>query len=158
MMIQYSKEVMKNFLHPKNYGIIKNPDGFGEAKNPECMDVMYVYIRVGKNEEGKEIIKKIKFTTYGCAAAISSASITTQLAEGKTLEEAKKITPKTIVGDLNGLPVIKVHCSKLACEALKTAIKDYKENKEKNKNPTIIDNSEACEECKAEDKLFIPEK
>lgn len=158
MMIQYSREVMKNFLHPKNYGEMKNPDGFGEAKNPECMDIMYVYIRVSKDEDGKEIIKNIKFTTYGCAAAISSASITTQLAKGKTLEEAKKITSKTIVGDLNGLPVIKAHCSKLACEALKTAIKDYKENKEKKKNPVMINNSEACEECKAEDRLFIPEK
>jgi len=157
MIIQYSKEVMKNFLHPKNYGIMKNPDGFGEAKNPECMDIMYVYIRVGKNEDGKKMIKNIKFTTYGCAAAISSASITTQFAKGKTLEEAKKITPKTIVGDLNGLPIIKVHCSKLACEALKTAIKDYKENKEKNKN-LIIENDKVCLKCKEEDKLFIPEK
>jgi len=157
MMIQYSKEVMKNFLHPKNYGIMKNPDGIGKAENPECHEVMYLYIKVGKNKEGKEIIKNIKFTTYGCAATLSSASVTTQLAKGKTLEEAEKIEMEEIIGLVNGLPVIKVHCSKLGCEALKIAIKDYKENKEKNKN-LIIEDDKVCLKCIEEDKLFIPEK
>ena len=89
MALEYSKEVMENFLHPKNMGEMKNPDGIGKIGNPICGDIMWLYIKVDKK---KNIIKDIKFKTFGCAAAISTSSMITQLAKGKTLEEAEKIS------------------------------------------------------------------
>ncbi len=123
-MIQYSKKVMREFLHPKNMGEIKNPDGVGKVGNPLCGDIMWLYIKVGR-KKGKEYIKNIKFKTFGCAAAISTSSMITQLAKGKELEKAKKITVNDIAKSLRGLPPIKMHCSNLATDALKAAIKDY---------------------------------
>jgi len=131
MTIQYSKEVMENFTHPKNMGEIKNADGVGKVGNPVCGDLMWLYIKVGKNDKGKEIIEDIKFKTFGCAAAIATSSMITQLAKGKTLREAEKITRNDVADSLKGLPPIKMHCSNLAAEALKAAIKDYKRRKEK---------------------------
>ena len=131
MTIQYSKEVMENFTHPKNLGEIKNADGVGKVGNPVCGDLMWLYIKVGKNDKGKEIIEDIKFKTFGCAAAIATSSMITQLAKGKTLREAEKITRNDVADSLKGLPPIKMHCSNLAAEALKAAIKDYKRRKEK---------------------------
>lgn len=134
----YSKKVMEMFTNPKNKGEIKDADGIGEVGNPVCGDVMKVYIKVENN-----IIKDIKFQTYGCASAIATSSMITEMAKGKTLEEAMKITKQDIVDQLGGLPPIKVHCSALADEALHAAIKDYKNKKnpaskrsqeEKNKN------------------------
>jgi len=123
--MKYSKKVMQNFLHPKNMGEIKNPDGFGEIGNPVCGDIIDVYIKVDKKTKK---IKDIKFKTFGCAAAIATSSIITQIAKGKKLKEAKKIKYKEIVKSLGGLPKIKIHCSELAEKALKAAIEDY-ENK-----------------------------
>ena len=123
--MKYSKKVMQNFLHPKNMGEIKNPDGFGEIGNPVCGDIIDVYIKVDKKTKK---IKDIKFKTFGCAAAIATSSIITQIAKGKKLQEAKKIKYKEIVKSLGGLPKIKIHCSELAEKALKAAIEDY-ENK-----------------------------
>ncbi|MCX6747307.1 MAG: iron-sulfur cluster assembly scaffold protein [Candidatus Pacearchaeota archaeon] len=123
--MNYSKKVMQNFLHPKNLGEMKNPDGIGKIGNPVCGDMMWLYIKVEKNKKGKEIIKDIKFRTFGCAAAIATSSMITQLAKGKTLEKAKKITRDDVAESLKGLPPIKMHCSNLASEALKSAIKDY---------------------------------
>jgi len=125
MTIQYSKEVMKNYMNPKNLGEIKNADGIGKVGNPTCGDIMWLYIKVGKNKKGKEIIKDIKFKTFGCAAAIATSSMITQLAKGKTLKEAGKITRNDVADSLKGLPAIKMHCSNLASEALRAAIKDY---------------------------------
>lgn len=125
MTIQYSKEVMKNFMNPKNMGEIKNPDGVGKVGNPTCGDMMWLYIKVDKDKKGKETIKDIKFKTFGCAAAIATSSMITQLAKGKSLKEAEKITRSDVADSLKGLPPIKMHCSNLASDALKAAIKDY---------------------------------
>ncbi len=129
MTLQYSKKVMNEFMHPKNLGEIKDADGIGKIGNPLCGDVMHVYIKIGKNKKSKEFIKDIKFKTFGCAAAIATSSMITQLAKGKTLEEAQKITRNDVAFSLKGLPPIKMHCSNLASDALKLAIEDYKKKK-----------------------------
>lgn len=128
MSLQYSKKVMQHFMHPKNLGEIKNPDGIGKVGNPMCGDIMWLYIKVDK-KNGKEIIKEIKFKTFGCAAAIATSSMITELAIGKTLEQAGKITNKDVAESLKGLPPIKMHCSNLASNALKKAIEDYEKKK-----------------------------
>ena|SRR3989344_5529500 len=125
----YSKEVMKHFLHPKNVGEIKNADGVGEVGNLRCGDIMYLYIKVGKNKKDKEIIKDVKFKTLGCAAALAVSDMLADLAKGKTIEEAKKITNKNIADALKGLPRPKYHCSLLGEEALLKAIEDYERKK-----------------------------
>lgn len=121
----YVKKVMEHFKHPHNYGRIKNPDGLGKAGNIVCGDEMYFYIKVGKNKKEEEIIKNIRFETFGCVAAISTSSIITDLAKGKTLKEAMNIGSKKIVDSLGGLPPIKIHCSLLGVDALSEAIYDY---------------------------------
>ena len=129
----YSKKVMEHFSNPHNMGEIKDADGIGKVGNPVCGDIMHVYIKVSKNKEGKEIIQDIKFKTLGCAAAIATSSMITDLAKGKTIEEAKKIGSKAVSESLEGLPPIKMHCSNLAAESLNEAIKDYeKKNETKN--------------------------
>ncbi|MCL5438430.1 MAG: iron-sulfur cluster assembly scaffold protein [Patescibacteria group bacterium] len=121
----YSKLVMEHFLKPKNRGIIKNPSGVGTVGNPVCGDLMRVYIKVKKNKADQKIISDIKFETLGCAAAIATSSMVTELAKNKTLLEAEKITNKQVAGALEGLPPIKMHCSNLAASALKDAIRNY---------------------------------
>lgn len=111
---------MEHFKNPMNAGEIKDADGIGEVGNPTCGDVMKITIKV---EGGK--IKDIKFKTFGCVAAISSSDMLCELAKGKTLEEAEKITRKDVSSSLDGLPAIKEHCSNLAADALKKAIDDY---------------------------------
>jgi nitrogen fixation NifU-like protein len=126
MTLDYSKEVMKNYMNPKNLGEIKNADGIGKIGNPTCGDIMWLYIKVEKDKKGNEIIKNIKFKTFGCTAAIATSSMITQLAKGKTLKEAEKITRNDVAESLKGLPPIKMHCSNLASDALRSAIKDYR--------------------------------
>ncbi len=126
----YGKKVMKHFFHPKNMGKMKNPDGIGKVGNPICGDVMHVFIKV-KNSRSKEIISDIKFQTLGCAAAIATSSMITEIAKGKTLKQAEKITRDNVADALEGLPPIKMHCSNLAVDALHTAIRDYKKNRKK---------------------------
>ena len=127
----YSKKIIQHFKHPKNVGEIKNPDGLGRVGNPVCGDVMWIYIKVGKNKKEQEIIKDIKFKTMGCVAAIASSSITTELAKGKTLAKALKITNATVAKKLKGLPSEKLHCSNLAADTLHNAIEDYKKKRKK---------------------------
>lgn len=129
MSTGYSKKVMELFQHPKNMGEMKNPDGIGKIGNPVCGDVMWLYIKVGKNKKGEEIIKDIKVKTFGCVAAIATSSAITEIAKGKTIKEAEKITNKQIVDVVEGLPPQKIHCSVLAAEALKKAINDYKKKR-----------------------------
>ena len=129
MTIAYSKKVIREFTHPKNMGEIKDADGIGKVGNPVCGDVMWLYIKVGKNTKGQKIIKDIKFKTFGCAAAIATSSMITQLAKGKTIEESEKITRNDVAESLKGLPAIKMHCSNLASDALKKAIEDYRKKK-----------------------------
>ncbi len=121
----YSEKVMEHFKNPRNMGEMKDADAVGEVGNPVCGDLMYIYIKVGK-ENGKEIIKDISFQTFGCAAAIATSSMITELAKGKTLDEAIKITRKDVADALDGLPPIKMHCSNLAADGLRTAIENYR--------------------------------
>jgi len=126
MTLEYSKKVMKNFKNPKNMGEIKNADGFGKVGNPTCGDIMEVSIKVEKDNKNKEILKDVKFKTFGCAAAIATSSMITQIAKGKPLKEVEKIKYSDIVTELGGLPKVKVHCSMMAQEALNKAIKNYR--------------------------------
>jgi len=121
----YTKEVMEHFRNPHNFGKIKNPDGIGRVGNIICGDVMYIYIKVGRNNKKREIIKDIKFETFGCVAALATSSVITDLAQGKTLDQAMMIGKSRITKSLGGLPPIKLHCSVLAVDALSEAIYDY---------------------------------
>ncbi len=116
----YSEQVMEHFKNPRNVGEIENPDGIGHVGNAVCGDVMELYIRV---EDG--IIVDAKFKTFGCGAAIATSSMVTELVKGKKVEEALKISNRAVAEALGGLPAIKMHCSVLAEEALKSAIDDY---------------------------------
>ena len=127
----YTKKVIEHFQNPHNYGRMKNPDGIGKAGNIVCGDVMWLYIKVGEDKKKKEIIKDIKFETFGCVAAISTSSIITDLVKGKTLREAIEINKEKVVKSLGGLPPIKLHCSVLAVDALSEAIYDYLSKKKK---------------------------
>ncbi len=120
----YTEKVLDHFRNPRNMGKMKNPDGEGTVGNPSCGDIMTIYIKV-KNER----IDDIKFQTYGCAAAISSSSIATEMAKGKTLDEAMILSREDVAKELGGLPAVKMHCSNLATDALKKAIESYKEKK-----------------------------
>lgn len=120
---------MEHFKHPKNMGEMKNADGIGKVGNPVCGDLMFVYIKVGKNKKGEEILKDVKFKTFGCASAIATSSMITEMAKGKTVKEAEKITRNDVADALEGLPPIKMHCSNLASDALKKAIEDYRKKK-----------------------------
>ena len=119
-MENYSEKVMDHFVHPRNVGEIENPDGTGRVGNPICGDVMALYIKV---KDG--IIVDAKFKTFGCGAAIATSSMVTELVMGKSIEEALEISNKAVVEALDGLPAVKMHCSVLAEEALKSAIDDY---------------------------------
>ena len=121
----YSDKVMDHFKNPRNVGEIKDADGVGTVGNPVCGDMMTMYIKV---KGGK--IADIKFKTYGCGAAIATSSMTTELALGKTIDEAEKITRQSVADALDGLPPVKMHCSNLASDALQEAIKDYRKKKE----------------------------
>ncbi len=119
-MVQYNEKVMQHFMNPHNVGEIKDADGVGEVGNPVCGDMMTFYIKVKDN-----IIEDVKFKTFGCGAAIAVSSMVSDLAKGKTLEEALKITNKDVADELGGLPKNKLHCSNLGADALHAAIKDY---------------------------------
>ena len=120
----YSDKVMEHFANPRNVGEIPDADGVGKVGNPTCGDVMWLYIKVKNN-----IITDIKFKTFGCGAAIATSSMITELARGKTIEEAKKISRQDVADALDGLPPVKMHCSNLASDALREAIKDYEAKK-----------------------------
>lgn len=121
----YSKAVLKHFNAPHNYGKIKNYDGLGKVGNMVCGDEMWLYIKLGKNKEGEEVIKDVKFETFGCVAAIATSSVVTDLVKGKTIKEALKVKKDDIVKVLGELPAIKLHCSVLAIDALSEAVYDY---------------------------------
>jgi len=124
----YSEKVMEHFRNPRNVGEIPDADGVGTVGNPVCGDMMTIYIKVKDNR-----IADIKFKTFGCGAAVATSSMITELAKGKTLDEAMKITRKDVADSLGGLPTIKMHCSNLAADALHEAIKDYQKKQEANK-------------------------
>lgn len=121
----YSKEIMKHFLRPRNMGKLKDPDGIGRVGNSACGDIMELYIKVKKDKNGKERLADISFQTFGCVVAISVSSMLTEIAKGKTIKEAMKISNKDILNKAGKVPMIKIHCSVLAADALKEAIYDY---------------------------------
>ena len=123
----YSEEVMDHFTNPRNVGEIEDASGVGQVGNPVCGDVMKVYLKI-ENEK----IVDVKFKTYGCAAAIATSSMATELIKGKTIDEALEITNKAVAEALGGLPPVKMHCSVLAEEAIKAAIEDYKSKEKSN--------------------------
>ena len=125
-MEAYSEKVMEHFRNPRNVGEIENPDGIGHVGNPLCGDIMELYIKVEDNT-----IVDAKFKTFGCGAAIATSSIVTELVKGKKIDEALAISNKAVVEALGGLPAIKIHCSVLAEQALKSAIEDYIEKGKK---------------------------
>lgn|SRR5690554_4643422 len=116
----YSEKVMEHFQNPRNVGEIENADGVGQVGNPRCGDIMKMYLKI---EDG--IILDVKFKTFGCGSAIASSSMATELIKGKTIEEAMEITNKKVVEALDGLPPVKIHCSVLAEQAIKSALLDY---------------------------------
>ncbi len=122
----YGEKVMDHFLHPRNVGEIADADGIGNVGNPVCGDVMRMYLKIEN-----EVITDAKFKTFGCGAAISTSSMVTEMVKGKTIKEALGISNKAVAQALGGLPAIKMHCSMLAEQALKSAIKDYYKKKGK---------------------------
>lgn len=120
----YSEKVMEHFRNPRNVGEIKNADGIGNVGNPVCGDIMRLYIKVKDNR-----IMDAKFKTFGCGAAIATSSMVTELVRGKTIEEALAISNRAVAEALGGLPPIKMHCSMLAEDALKSAINDFLDRK-----------------------------
>jgi nitrogen fixation NifU-like protein len=119
-MAQYSDKVMEHFRNPHNVGEMESPDGIGHVGNPICGDIMEMYIKVKD-----KVIVDAKFKTFGCGAAIATSSMVTDMVKGKTIEEALKISNKAVAEALDGLPPVKMHCSVLAEDALKSAIDDY---------------------------------
>ena len=122
----YSEKVLDHFRNPRNMGEIENPDGLGKVGNPVCGDLMWIYIKVGKNGNDEEFIKDIKFKTFGCGSAVATSSMITEMAKGKTLNDAYNITRNDVAEELEGLPPIKMHCSNLAADALQAAIRNYR--------------------------------
>jgi len=120
----YTEKVMEHFRHPRNMGEIPDADGIGEVGNPVCGDIMKIFLKIRENR-----IEDIKFQTFGCAAAIATSSMVTELAKGKTLEEAWAITNRDVADSLEGLPPIKMHCSLLAEEGIHEAINDYRKKR-----------------------------
>ncbi|HOA33298.1 MAG: Fe-S cluster assembly scaffold protein NifU [Clostridiales bacterium] len=142
----YSDKVMDHFMNPRNVGKIDDADGVGEVGNAKCGDIMKVYIKVDN-----DIITDVKFNTFGCASAIATSSIATEMIKGKPISEALKLTNKAVVEALDGLPPVKIHCSVLAEEAVKAAIADYYKKIGKEPDPEIFSCTGCCESCGAED-------
>nr|WP_317412754.1 Fe-S cluster assembly scaffold protein NifU [uncultured Solibaculum sp.] len=137
----YSEKVMDHFSNPRNVGEISDADGVGEVGNPQCGDIMKMYIKV----DG-DVITDVKFKTFGCGAAIATSSMATELVKGKTIQEALKLTNKAVMEALDGLPPVKVHCSVLAEQAIKSAISDYYTRKGIDPTP-IVGVIEDCDAC-----------
>ncbi|MGQ9582664.1 MAG: Fe-S cluster assembly scaffold protein NifU [Thermoplasmatota archaeon] len=135
----YTDRVMDHFMNPRNMGEMKDADGVGRVGNPTCGDLMFVYIKVRD-----DVITDIKFKTFGCGAAIATSSMVTELAKGKTLDEALKITRADVAGELGGLPPIKMHCSNLAADALHAAIKDYLEKQGRDTSRIKVSTEAEC--------------
>ena len=141
-MALYSEKVMDHFRNPRNVGVIENADGVGEVGNAKCGDIMKIYLKIEN-----DIIVDVKFETFGCGSAIASSSMATEMIKGKPISEALQLTNKAVTEALDGLPAQKIHCSVLADEAVKSAVKDYYD-----KNGIIYDcklfhDCATCEHC-----------
>ena len=142
-MALYSDKVMDHFQNPRNVGKMEDADGIGEVGNAKCGDIMRMYIKV---DPETQVITDVKFNTFGCGSAIASSSMATEMIKGKSIEDALALTNKEVVDALGGLPAHKLHCSVLAEEAVKSAVKDYYD-----KNGIAYDKSKfpACEDCES---------
>ena len=123
----YSEIVMDHFRNPRNSGRMENPDGVGQVGNPKCGDIMKIYLKINDDE----IIEDVKFETFGCGSAIASSSIATEMIKGKSVHEAVELSNKAVVEALGGLPPVKIHCSVLAEQAVKSALYDYAQKNNK---------------------------
>ena len=123
----YSEKVMDHFMNPRNVGDVEDANAVGEVGNAKCGDIMKISMKI--NDDG--VIEDVKFKTFGCGAAVATSSIATEMIKGKTVEEAEKLSNKAVIEALDGLPPAKIHCSVLAEEVVKAALKDYHENHEK---------------------------
>ena len=137
----YSEKVLDHFSNPRNVGEIENADGVGEVGNAKCGDIMKMYIKV---DDG--IISDVKFKTFGCGAAVATSSMATELIKGKSIDDALKLTNKAVVEALYGLPAVKLHCSVLAEQAIKSALADYYTRQGVDPTPIVGEIGE-CEEC-----------
>lgn len=143
-MALYTPTVMDHFMNPRNVGEIENADGIGEVGNAKCGDIMKIYLKI----DG-DVITDVKFETFGCGSAIASSSIATEMVKGKTLGEALSLTNKQVVDALGGLPAHKLHCSVLAEEAIKSAIKDYYDRRGIAYDPALFPADEHdCDSCR----------
>ena len=142
-MALYTDIVMDHFMHPRNVGEILDADGVGEVGNAKCGDIMKMYLKICDN-----IIEDVKFETFGCGSAIASSSMATELVKGKTIEEALALTNKQVVEALGGLPAHKLHCSVLAEEAIKSAVKDYYDRRGIAYDHALFPDCGECEECR----------
>ena len=136
----YTEKVMDHFTHPRNVGKIEDADGIGEVGNAKCGDIMRIYLKI---EEG--VIQDVKFNTFGCGSAIATSSMATEMIKGKTVEEAMTLSNKAVVEALDGLPVQKIHCSVLAEEAVKAAVKNYYDRKGIAYDPSLFSECADCD-------------
>ena len=138
----YSEKVMDHFQHPRNVGEIENASGVGTVGNAKCGDIMRIYFDIDENQ----VIRDVKFKTFGCGAAVATSSMATELVKGKTVNEALEVTNKAVMEALDGLPPVKVHCSVLAEQAIKAAISDYYTRKGIDPEP-FVGKVPECDEC-----------
>lgn len=141
MAMGYSEKVMDHFQNPRNVGKMEDADGVGEVGNAKCGDIMKIYLKIKDN-----IIEDVKFNTFGCASAIATSSMATELIKGKPVDEALTLTNQAVVEALDGLPAVKIHCSVLAEEAIKAAIKDYYDKNGISYDADLFKES-GCEHC-----------
>lgn len=142
-MALYSEKVMDHFRNPRNVGVIEDADGVGEVGNPVCGDIMKIYLKIDDSQN----IADVKFETFGCGSAIASSSMATELIMGKPVSEALALTNKAVTEALDGLPAHKIHCSVLAEEAIKKAVKDYYDKNNIEYDPSIFPADEECAHC-----------
>lgn len=138
----YSEKVMDHFRNPRNVGKLDNADGVGEVGNAKCGDIMKIFLKI---EEG--IITDVKFNTFGCGSAIAASSMATEMIKGRSVEDALTLSNRAVVEALDGLPPHKIHCSVLAEEAVRAAVKDYYDKNGIAYNPKLFKNAHECEHC-----------
>lgn len=142
----YSEKVMDHFTNPRNVGTMDNADGIGEVGNAKCGDIMKIFLKIDK-VDGVETITDVKFSTFGCGSAIASSSMATEMIKGKPLSSALELTNKAVVEALDGLPAHKLHCSVLAEEAVKAAVKDYYDRNGIDYDHTKFELKHDCQHC-----------
>ena len=138
----YSEKGMDHFMHPRNVGVIENADGVGEVGNVKCGDIMKIYLKIEN-----DVITDVKFNTFGCGSAIASSSMATEMIKGKPIAEALTLTNKAVVEALEGLPAHKLHCSVLAEEAVKAAVKDYYDRNGIDYDKSLFPDAPCCTHC-----------